>query len=370
MITRKATFTSAAVVLLCTVSTSACSMGLDRMPLPAPSVGSHTFTLTATFANALNLPAKAKVKVDGADVGEVESMTARDYTAVVTLRIRSEVLLPTGTTAELRSATPLGDVFVALDPPPNPAPGAAVLHDGDSIAQSSTSAAATIEEVLARAALLVNGGVIRDLTKVINGLGAEFGGRGDRMGELIAQTTTLVGTLSARSDQIRAVVQDTATLTATVAAQQSVVNDVVAAASPALDVVAASTQDIVDLAAQLNRIAGQLAKFPSINGTGKRSLVTDLNNLAAGLNTAAIDPNANLDPLNHTLAIVGGKVANGAAATADADIYQIVLGAAPDPNFPGNPEARVPSQTDWENFAGSLAYSLGRLYGRVIGPGR
>lgn len=370
MSTRKTTFTAAAVVLLAAAPASGCSVGLDRMPLPAPSVGSHSFALTATFANALNLPTKAKVKVDGADVGEVESMTARDYAAVVTLRIRSEVVLPAGTTAELRSATPLGDVFVALDPPPNPAPGAGVLHDGDSIPQSSTSAAATIEEVLTRAALLVNGGVIRDLTKVINGFGAEFGGRGDRMGELIAQTTALVQTLSARSDQIRAVVHDTAALTATVAAQQSVVNDVVAAAGPALDVVAASTQDIVDIAAELNRIAGQLIKFPSINGTGKRSLVSDLNNLAAGMNTAATDPGASLDGLNYTLALVGGKVANSTAAGADADIYQIALGAVPDPNFPGNPEARVPDQTDWANFAGSLAYTLGRLYGRVIGPGR
>ena len=75
------------------------------------------YRLTAVFSNALNLPANAKVKLAGADVGELESMVAKNYTAVTTLRIMDGVRLPRGTTAELRSATPLGDVFVSVRPP-------------------------------------------------------------------------------------------------------------------------------------------------------------------------------------------------------------------------------------------------------------
>ncbi|MQY25529.1 MlaD family protein [Nocardia aurantia] len=358
------------VVVLALAAAGCSSGGLDQVPLPAPSIG-PSYHLTATFANALNLPAKAPVKVNGADVGQVESMRAHDYNAVVTVRVRSGVSLPVGTTAELRSATPLGDVFIALTPPPDPAvAGGRTLRDGDAIPQSGTSAAATIEEVLTRAALLVNGGVIRDLTKVINGAGAELDGRGDRLADLIAETTQLVRTLSARSDQIRSAVRDAAALTDTVAAQQSTVNDAVAAAGPALDAIGSNTRNIVDLVGRLNRIALLLQKFPTINGTGGRSIVTDLNNLAAGLNTAATDPEANLDSLNKTFAIVGGKVANATGATADADIIQFALGTGPDPNFPGDPTAKVPDGTDWANFVGSLAYTLGRLHDRVIGPGR
>ena len=72
------------------------------------------------FSNALNLPANAKVRLAGADVGELDSMVARNYTAVTTLRVMDGVQLPRGGTAELRSATPLGDVFVALKPPSPP----------------------------------------------------------------------------------------------------------------------------------------------------------------------------------------------------------------------------------------------------------
>lgn len=360
-----------AVIVLSAISVTSCAVGTERLPLPAPSVGPHSYTVTATFGNALNLPAKAEVKVNGAGVGKVEGMRARDYAAVVTMRIRSEVTLPVGTAAELRSATPLGDVFVALVPPAAGLPGAPVLRDGDSIPESSTSAAATIEDVLSRAALLVNGGVMRDLTKVVNGLGAEFEGRGDRLGDLIAETTTLVQTLSRRSEQIRAAVRDTGALAETVAAQQSTVNDAVAAAGPALAVVGESTQSIADLAARFAGIAGQLEKFPSVNGTGDRSIIADLNNLAAGLNAAAENPDANLDNLNKGIATVGGKVASSTAASpAGVDIYQLALGVVPDPNFPGNPESKIPDRADWANLVGSLAYTLQRLHDRVIGPGR
>lgn len=81
-----------------------------------PGAGIGGYSLNAVFSNALNLPMNAKVKLAGADVGQLESMVARNYTALTRLRIRDGVQLPRGSTAELRTATPLGDVFVALKP--------------------------------------------------------------------------------------------------------------------------------------------------------------------------------------------------------------------------------------------------------------
>ncbi|WP_155942107.1 MlaD family protein, partial [Mycobacteroides sp. CBMA 326] len=101
---------------------------LASLDLPAPGIGSDAYGLTARFVNALNLPDRAKVRVAGADVGEVESIEAQDYVAVVKLRIRRGVRLLAGSTAQLRSATPLGDVFVALEPPKHPS--TTLLADG------------------------------------------------------------------------------------------------------------------------------------------------------------------------------------------------------------------------------------------------
>ena len=45
------------------------------------------------------------MRLSGADVGQLESIEARNYTAVAKLQIREGVRLPKGTTVELGSAT-------------------------------------------------------------------------------------------------------------------------------------------------------------------------------------------------------------------------------------------------------------------------
>ncbi|MET9491265.1 MlaD family protein [Nocardia sp. NPDC006630] len=361
------------VIAAVTVSTAACtatacSVSLDKLPLPAPGVGGDSYSLTATFTNALNLPAKAKVRLDGADVGEVESMRAQSYTAVVVMRIESGVRLAAGTTAELRSATPLGDVFVSLNPPAHPDPTAPALGAGAQLPVQSTSAAATIEEMLTRAALLVNGGAVGNLTKLANSLGVAVGGRGDRLGEMIEQTTQLVNNLTARSDRIRTVLAATGDLSATLAAQRTDVSDAVSAAGPALQVIGENTQGIIDLVGQLNRITEQIARYPSVQGTNDRSLIASVNLLADGLNASANNPNANLDALMAITPLIM-KVTDASSAHVNVDIARLAIGAVPDPNSPADSGTRLPDGSDWSNFVGSLAYILNRLRDKVE-PGR
>ena len=90
-----------------------------------------------------------------------------------------------GSTAELRTATPLGDVFVSLRPSADVPPNAPMLRDGDTIGLESTAAASTVESVLGSAAVLVNGGTVRNFTNVINGIGKATGDNGQAFGELI-----------------------------------------------------------------------------------------------------------------------------------------------------------------------------------------
>ncbi|AHH19475.1 Mce family protein MceE [Nocardia nova SH22a] len=357
------------LVALTAVAVAGCSTTLDTLPLPAPGLGGQSYEVTATFTNALNLPAKAKVELDGAEIGQVERMEARDYTAVVTLRIRAEVRLPGATTAQLRSATPMGDVFVALTPPARPDPAAGELHDGSVIPVAATSAAATIEELLSRASLLVSGGALKNLTGLVNGLGEDVGGRGERLAALIDHTRRLLADLAARSDRIREVLGAAGDLTTTVAAQQGSIDDALGAAAPALQVVGDNTGRVLDLVGRIDSISRQLGQFPSIRGTNEHSLSASIDLLGRDLNDAATNPEANLDWLNTALATIL-KVTDASSAHVNVDIVQLALGAAPDPNFAGDPGARPPEATDWTNFVGSLEYNLGRLRGRLTGPGR
>lgn len=349
-----------AAVVTSALSVTGCAAGLDQLPLPAPGLRGDTYTLTATFANALNLPDKAKVKLNGADIGQVESLSARDYTAVVNLRITAGVRLPLGTTAQLRSATPMGDVFVALKPPADAPADAAMLGDGGTIALESTSAAATIEEMLTRASLLVNGGTVEHLTAVISALGEHVGGRGERLAALLDETRTLLSTLSARSTRIDDLLTTASELGATVAAQRTVLTDAVAAAGPAAAVLADNTDSFADLIDRLHIITTELARFPSVAGTNDTSMAANVDRLAAGLNAAATNPEADLGELDTMLSVVL-KMISGPNGHIRADVAQVAVGAVPDPGFPGTPGARLPDTTDWTAFVGSLQHMLDRL---------
>ena len=367
---RRGRAASGGALVALAVFTSACSVDLESVPLPARSVGGDTYTVYATFENALNLPNQAKVKLAGADIGEVEDMRVDNYTAVVTLRISEKVTLPTGTRAELRSATPLGDIFVAVQPPVDAVPDAPVLQGGDTIEIEETSAAATIEEVLTTSALLVNGGVIRNLTKVINGLGTAVGDKGDRLGALIDQSTSLIGKLSARSTEIRNTLNQTNRLVSTLSAGESTITDAIAAAGPALTVLNANTGQILGLTKQLADVTGQLAKFPSIAGTGNRGMIEDLNTLAAELDDAATNPKADLAKVNALLAPVI-KITNGTAAHPFADLQDLSIGAIADPAHTADPGSRIPDATDGANAIGTLTHTLERLRSHLTtGPAR
>ncbi|BBZ43895.1 MlaD family protein [Mycobacterium parmense] len=352
------------------VSSGCATNGLASLPLPAPGLGTGGYTLTAVFASALNLPANAKVKLAGADVGQVESMVARNYTAVTTLRIRRDVLLPRGSTAELRTATPLGDVFVALKPPADDPPEMPMLHDGDTIGLESTGAASTFESVLSSAAVMVNGGAVRNFTNLINGLGNAAGDRGQAFGELVRRSNQLLGTLDARSGQLSTAMTEMSRLSGELESKDDAMTELMAAAGPGTDALASNTTQLSGLAIQLGDTARLLSRFPSIGGTDTsgRSIVSDLNTIAAAANDVAVSPDTSWLAVNRLLPPMI-KVTAGYSVAVSASFDKLILGSIPDIGFPGDVGLHGPHRYNWNQFIGSLKYTLWRLQERVVGRG-
>ncbi|KWX19759.1 mammalian cell entry protein [Mycolicibacterium wolinskyi] len=354
----------------CLVVSGCATEGLASLPLPAPGVGSGGYRVTAVFSNALNLPANAKVKLAGADVGQMESMVARNYTAVTTLRIMDGVRLPQGSTAELRSATPLGDVFVAIKPPSPTDPDAPLLKDGDTIPLESTAAAATVESVLSSAAVLVNGGAVRNFTNIINGLGKATGDQGQAFGNLIRKTNQTLGTLNGRSEQISTAITETSLLVEQLEAKNQTISEVMAQARPATDTLAAHTTQIADLVEQVGDVSDQLRKFPSIAGTDTsgRSVIADANTVAGAWNDVVLTPDATLYALNRLMPpLVKGTTSNAIAVNASID--RLILGHIPDIGFAGDPGLHGPKWHNWHQLVGAFRYTLLRLQEKVVGRG-
>ncbi|MFV8053960.1 MCE family protein [Mycobacterium sp. 48b] len=361
----------AGVAMVACLTVSGCGTdGLASLPLPAPGVGSGGYRVTAIFSNALNLPANAKVKLAGADIGQMESMVARNYTAVTTLRIMDGVRIPQGSTAELRSATPLGDVFVAIKPPMPADPAAPLLADGDTIGLKSTTAAATVESVLSSAAILVNGGAVRNFTNIINGLGKATGEQGQAFGNLINKTNQTLGTLNARSGQISTAISETSALVAQIESKNDTISEVMAQARPATDTLAAHTDQIADLVQQVGDVSNQLRKFPSIAGTDTsgRSVIADANTVASAWNDVALAPDASLYALNRLMPpFVKATTSNAIAVNASID--RLVLGEIPDIGFAGDPGFHGPKWHNWHQLVGAFRYTMFKLQERVVGRG-
>ncbi|MUL63884.1 mammalian cell entry protein [Mycobacterium sp. CBMA 234] len=348
-----------------------CAAGLDRVPLPSPGSSGPTYSLNAVFTDALNLPSKAKVRLYGADIGEVQSIEAEDFTAKVSMRIRQDVPLPVGSTAELRSATPLGDVFLQIRPPgdqPRENQGP-LLRNGDTIPLASTAAAPTVEELLNSLAMLVNGGAIRALTTDVNGAGRVVGGRGEKLAGLISETNQFLSKMTARSAQLDATLRATSNMAAEVAAHQQSIDTALSAGAPALAVISDNTTRIMDLVDNVARITRQLAKFPSMQGTDTRSVAADVNKLSAAFNDIAMDPNVSLTAFNRLIGLLV-KATDSTAVHVKSEITKIAIGALPDKNYAGDPGMHGPDGTDWHLMIGSLRYEWNMLNGRVNGPDR
>lgn len=364
----KAAIALAATV--CVTASGCASSGLASLPLPHPGLGPGGYSLTAVFADALNLPAFAKVKLAGADVGQLESMKAQNYTAVTTLRIMNGVRLPVGTKAELRSATPLGDIFIAVQPPSDTGPGVELLKDGDTIPLEKTREAATVESVLSSAAILVNGGAVRNLTNLINGLGKATGDQGYAFGDLIDETNVLLGKLTSRTDQISSVLTELSTISDDLNAKDQVITDVLAVSAPATETLAQESNQIADLVQQVGATTELLAKFPSIAGTDTsgRSVLGDMNTISAAFNDVVLHPDAQLAPLNRLIPpLIKASPSNGLSVRASID--RLVLGSIPDIGFKGDTGLHGPKWSNWNQLVGSFKYTLFRLQERIVGRG-
>ncbi|MEV6217443.1 MCE family protein [Nocardia sp. NPDC051833] len=213
------------------------------------------------FDNALNLPNQAKVKIGGSDVGVVSAVAAKNFQAAVEMQISTSVVLPVGTTAELRQATPLGDVFIALSAPRASRLDAALLRDGDTIGRESTAAGATAEELLISVSMLFNGGGVASLSRLGSELGAILGGRGGDLAHLLTEMTGVIGDLNNNSARIDAVLAEFNTVASTIENRSRELGQVADSLPQAIGAIAENNRAIGDLLSTLSTATAPLGDY-------------------------------------------------------------------------------------------------------------
>ncbi|WP_431957576.1 MlaD family protein [Nocardia lijiangensis] len=164
-----------AVALAASVVLGGCAFDPSSVPVPGTSISGPTYRVQIQFANVLNLPARAKVIANGAQVGAVEKVTVvpaaeatqgRGGYVVVETEIATSVQLPSNTIAELRQNTVLGDIHIALTTPPDGF--GSLLGAGGTIDLDHTEPPVQLEDTMAAMAFFVQGGAVGQLQDIVN----------------------------------------------------------------------------------------------------------------------------------------------------------------------------------------------------------
>lgn len=79
-------------------------------------IGGDTVPVTAKFSSVAGLHAGTDVEIAGVPVGKVDSISIRDFQAVVRMRIQKGIRLPDDTIASVKTRGLIGDVYISLSP--------------------------------------------------------------------------------------------------------------------------------------------------------------------------------------------------------------------------------------------------------------
>lgn len=204
---------------------AACSLDPTRLPVPGAFTPHDAYNIKIEFSSVLNLPARAKVDSGGVQVGVLDRVQLEGNTAVAFVEIAGNTALSDNTRAELRQATPLGDVYIALLSPEDRS--AATLRDGDTIPLRNTAPADNVEDLLRSMSNLVGGGAIGTLQTTVVDVNKAFP---DDPAELTRMQHTVAGVLNdlaTNQDTINGMLSSMENISAAVAANTTVFNRLV-----------------------------------------------------------------------------------------------------------------------------------------------
>jgi phospholipid/cholesterol/gamma-HCH transport system substrate-binding protein len=235
----------AAVVAVLTMT--GCGPTMGDLPLPGSGVSGRTITVRASFDEALNLARGAPVRVNGVTSGKVRSVSVKDFKAIVLLDVRTSAQMRQSATARLRYTTPLGELFVEVT---NPDHGP-LLTDGATLPPANASTAPTVEDALAAASLLVNGGGLTQLQTVTEELEKALGGREGTVRQLLGQADTFLTQANATTADIDRALTALATVSRVLAANRATIDAAMTDIRPAARVLRENTPGLTRLLAKV-----------------------------------------------------------------------------------------------------------------------
>lgn len=156
----------AAVVTMALAVSSCASLNVNALPQPGNSYR-NGYNIVLEFENALNLPDRAKVVLDGTTVGVVTKVSVMSSHVDVTARLGSNVVVPSNIQAAMQQATVLGDIYVALQRTRTDQQRAPAIAPGGRVPLTQTTSPPQLEDTIATLANFVSSGSIQRMQNTI-----------------------------------------------------------------------------------------------------------------------------------------------------------------------------------------------------------
>jgi phospholipid/cholesterol/gamma-HCH transport system substrate-binding protein len=263
-----------AVLVLPVLLLTGCS--LYDTPLPGgAALGDHPYHVTVQFTDVLDLVPQSSVKVDDVAVGRVDriDLAPDNKTALVDVLINGSVRLPANSGAQLGQSSLLGEKYVEITAPQQPA---GQLTDGSVITRDRTGRSPEIEEVLGALSLLLNGGDIGQIQNIVKELNAAMTGNEPQIRSFLSQVDNLVRDLDGQKDNVVKAIDAMNRLTTTLAGQRDNLATALDRLGPGLKVV---TEQRDELTSMLNALDNLSSVAVDTINRGRDDLVGDLRQL-------------------------------------------------------------------------------------------
>jgi phospholipid/cholesterol/gamma-HCH transport system substrate-binding protein len=290
--TRRRAWRSAgvALALVGAVAMSSCA-SLQSLP-KVSGLDAPTYPVYAVFANVLNLPDQAQVREGAQVVGQVGSISTRDYQADLTLDIKTSVRLPVGTIAQVRFDDPLGDEYILLQPPSTPSATTAddssrFLAPGSHIPDSSTSTAPSVEDTFGALSLVLNGGGINQLQTIIGQLNDTFNGNQTPIRSFLTTIDDGVSSLAGGRAAIDDALASISNLSGKLNSGGPTIANGIDALAPAVGVLASENRQISGLLTQLSTLGAVGTRIAQESGQNAVNDAHDLLPVVQQLNSVS-----------------------------------------------------------------------------------
>lgn len=258
--------------------------GLNSLALPGTKGhGDGSYTIQAELPDVVTIQQNSRVRVADLNVGNVTKIEARNWHALVTMRIDGDVHLPANSTAKVGQTSLLGSMHIELAPPTDE-PARGELTDGSLIPLSRAGNYPTTEQTLASVSVLLNGGGLGQLQDITRSFATALAGRENDLRSLLTQMDTFITALNNQTGDIIAATEKLNALAGQVAARNATVDNALSTIPQALAVLADSR---VKLAEAIDALGKFSAIAASTVDQTKESLVNNLRNLAPPLRALA-----------------------------------------------------------------------------------